>query len=74
MTSAVSTSAHYDLLLDAEEISSLHFTYGAPPDGESDDMRFIMSRKGDKVELALGTAINSDESKDGSGIKRRSLD
>ena len=53
---AVSTSAHYNLLLDAEEVDSLYFTYGVSPEGETDDTRFIMSRKGDEVQLALEAA------------------
>ena len=28
VTSAISTNAHYNLLLDAEEVDFLHFTYG----------------------------------------------
>ena len=31
VTSAVSTNAHFNLLLDAEEASSLQYTYGASP-------------------------------------------
>ena len=45
------------MLLDAEEVDYLHFTYGVSPDGETDDTRFIMSRKGDEVEPALETAM-----------------
>ena len=59
VTSAVSTSAHYNLLLDAEEGGSLHYTYGVSPAGESDDTRFIMSRKGDEVRPALETAMTA---------------
>ena len=65
VSSAISTNAHYNLLLDAEEVSSLQYTYGASTDGETDDTRFIMSRKGDEVQTALEAC---DESEDGSGI------
>ena len=59
MTSAISTNAHYNLLLDAEEASSLQYTYGVSPDGETDETRFIMSRKGDEVQPALITAMEA---------------
>jgi len=59
VTSANSTCAHYNLLLDAEEASSIHYTYGASPDGETDDTRFIMFRKGDEVQPALKTAMKA---------------
>ena len=59
VTSAVSTSAHYDLLLDVEEVGSLLFTYSISPAGELDDTRFIMSRKGDEVQPAPETAIKA---------------
>ena len=65
MTSAISTNAHYNLLLDAEEVGSLHYTYGASLDGETDDTRFIMSRKGEDVEPALVTAIKRTAVMDG---------
>ena len=58
-TSAVSSNAHYNLLLDAEEASSLQYTYGVSPDGETDDTRFIMSRKGDEVQPALEAAMKA---------------
>ena len=61
VTSAVSSNAHYNLLLDAEEVDSLHYTHGVSPAGESDDTRFIMSRRGDKILPGFG---NSDESED----------
>ena len=66
VTSAISTNAHYKLLLDAEEVSSLQYTYGASTDGETDDTRFIMFHKGDEVQTALEAC---DESEDGSGIR-----
>ena len=47
------------MLLDAEEASSLQYTYGVSPDGESDDTRFIMSRKGDEVQPALEAAMKA---------------
>ena len=59
MTSAISTNAHYNLLLDADEASSIHYTYVASPDGETDDTRFIMSRKGDEVRPALEAAMKA---------------
>ena len=59
VTSAISTNAHYNLLLDAEEVSSLQYTYGASTDGETDDTRFIMSRKGDEVQPALEAAMKA---------------
>ena len=59
MSSAISTNAHYNLLLDAEEVSSLQYTYGASTDGETDDTRFIMSRKGDEVQPALEAAMEA---------------
>ena len=59
VTSAISTNAHYNLLLDADEASSIHYTYGASPDGETDDTRFIMSRKGDEVRPALEAAMKA---------------
>ena len=59
VTSAISTNAHYNLLLDADEASSIHYTYGASPDGETDDTRFIMSRKGDEVQPALEAAMKA---------------
>ena len=59
VTSAISTNAHYNLLLDAEEVFSLHYTYGASTDGETDDTRFIMSRKGDEVQPALEAAMKA---------------
>ena len=49
--------AHYNLLLDAEEVDSLHYTYGFSPDGESVDTKLVMSLKGGKVEPALETAM-----------------
>ena len=65
VTSAISTNAHYNLLLDAEEASSLHYTYGVSPDGESGDTRFIMSRKGYEVQPALETAMKAKMAEDG---------
>ena len=59
MTSAISTNAHYNLLLDAEEAFSLQYTYGVSTGGETDDTRFIMSRKGDEVETALEAAMKA---------------
>ena len=59
VSSAISTNAHYNLLLDAEEVSSLQYTYGASTDGETDDTRFIMSRKGDEVQPALEAAMKA---------------
>ena len=59
MTSAISTNAHYNLLLDAEEVFSLQYTYGASTDGETDDTRFIVSRKGDEVQPALEAAMEA---------------
>ena len=59
VTSAISTNAHYNLLLDAEEASSLQYTYGVSPEGETDDTRFIMSRKGDEVQPALKAAMKA---------------
>ena len=59
VTSAISTNAHYNLLLDADEVDSFHYTYGASPDGETDDTRFIMSRKGDEVQPALVLAMEA---------------
>ena len=47
------------MLLDAEEASSLQYTYGVSPDGESDDTRFIMSRKGGEVQPALEAAMKA---------------
>ena len=47
------------MLLDAEEVDSLHYTYGASPDGETDETRFIMSRKGVEVEPALEAAMKA---------------
>ena len=60
VTSAVSTSAQYNLLLDAEEADSLHYVqYGVSPDGESNDTRFIVSRKADEVQSALESAVKA---------------
>ena len=53
------TNAYWNLLLDADEASSIHYTYGASPDGETDDTRFIMSRKGKEVEPALKPAMKA---------------
>ena len=47
------------MLLDAEEVSSLQYTYGASTDGETDDTRFIVSRKGDEVQTALEAAMEA---------------
>ena len=58
MTSAVSSNAHYNLLLDDKEAFSLHYTYNVY--GKSDDTRFIiMSRKGDEVQPVLETAMKA---------------
>ena len=59
MSSAISTNAHYNLLLDAEEVSSLYYTYGASPGGETDETRFIMSRRGDEVQPELEAALKA---------------
>ena len=56
---AISTNAHYNLLLGAEEASSPQYIYGVSPEGETDDARFIMSRKGDEVQLALEAAMKA---------------
>ena len=48
-----------NLLLDAEEVFSLQYTYGASTDGETGDTRFIVSRKGDEVQPALEAAMES---------------
>ena len=42
-----------------EEASSLQYTYGASTDGETDDTRFIVSRKGNEVQPALEAAMES---------------
>ena len=47
------------MLLDAKEVDSLLYTYGVCPDGDSDDTRFIMSRKGGEVQPALETAMKA---------------
>ena len=67
VTSAISTNAHYNLLLDAEEVSSLQYTYGVSTDGETDDTRFIMSRKGDEVQPALETNESEERDRTGTG-------
>jgi hypothetical protein len=59
VTSAISTNAHFNLLLDAEEFNSLHYTYGASTGGETDETRFIVSRKGDEVQTALEAAMEA---------------
>ena len=59
VSSAISTNAHYNLLLDADEVSSLHYTYGESPGGETDDTRFIMSRRGDEVQPELEAALEA---------------
>ena len=56
---AVSSNAHYNLLLDAEEVDSLHYTHGVSPAGDSGATRFIMSRKADKVQPALEAAMKA---------------
>ena len=43
------------MLLDAEEVFSLQYTYGASTDGETDDV----SRKGDEVQPALEAAMEA---------------
>ena len=64
VTSAISKCAHYNLVLEAEKSTPFICTYGVAPDGESDDTRFIMSRKGDESSAGSG---NSDGSEDGRG-------
>ena len=59
VTSAISTNAHYNLLLDDEEVDSLHYIYGASTGGVTDETRFIVSRKGDEVQTALEAAMEA---------------
>ena len=54
VASAISTNAHYNLLLDVEEVGSLLFTYGASPLSSS-----IKHYLGAKNTIVLGLSIVS---------------